>query len=289
MSHSITTLKSQPMFRNGPQIYINRAIEDFNLPLHDHEFIEFAYVAEGGGFHHINNEVYRVHKGDLCYIPIGVPHVFRPATTNISKHPLIVYNCVLSLDLLFKLASACSNNSTLSFIESLSSSGTLPFSISDQNEAIEKIFFALHREYSIQQEDSDDFLQALVLQLLLVIKRIKEKKNYRPPSDKLTLFDQLLSYVDQHFHEDLKLSELAKISMWSERHLQRLFQRHTEQNFSRYLQSLRIQKSQELLRSTQLKVSAIAEMVGYKDFGYFLTVFKRIVGTTPSQYRQSLD
>jgi len=289
MSHSITTLKNQLMFENGMQIFVNRAEEDFSLPLHNHEFIEFSYIAEGGGFHYINDLVYRVQKGDLYFIPIGIPHVFRPVSTDVNKHPLIVYNCVLTLDLLLKLTVSCSNSSTLTFVESLTSHNASYFSVSDQNEAIEKIFLTMHREYSIRQEDSDDFLQALLLQLLLVIKRIKEKKNYSAHSDKLTLFDQLLSYVDQHFHEDLKLSELAKISMWSERHLQRLFQQHTEQNFSRYLQSLRIQKSRELLRSTQLKVSAIAEMVGYKDYGYFLTVFKRIVGTTPKQYRQSLD
>ena len=288
MKKPIETLRSQNFFKNNMQLFINRATEDFSLPLHNHEFIEFSYIAEGNGFHYVEDAVHPVRKGELYYIPIGVPHVFRPVSTNLSKHPLVVYNCVCPPDLLMKLIPFSSSIDTKQFIESLYNQSVPYFSLIDMDETAEKIFLTMHREYSLPQSGSADYLHALLLQLLIIIQRIKQDNTTSNQGDPFTRFDQLLNYMEQHCTEELTLAHLAKISLWSERHLQRLFIQHTEQSFSRYLQTLRIQKSRELLRSSQHKISAIAGLVGYKDVGYFFLVFKRIVGKTPSEYRRSV-
>ena len=281
----IHTLKGDYFFHHNRLVYVNRASEDFEVPVHDHDFIEFAFIAEGTGFHHVGGQVHPIHRGQLFCIPIGTPHVFRPASADVAKHPLTVYNCVFSPALLGRLAAFVTDPRLARFIGELRDGASPYFYLSDTDDTIERLMLAMHREFSMPRGASSDYLDTLLIQLFIVVQRLK----HDAPSAsvrKFTQFDHLLSYMEQHLAEPLSLRSLAEISRWSERHLQRLFRQHTEQSFNSYLQALRIQKSCELLRSTALKIGSIAETVGYRDTASFLSVFKRIVGTTPSEYRR---
>jgi AraC family L-rhamnose operon transcriptional activator RhaR len=280
------TFKGEYFFRDNLLLYVNRATEDFNMSLHDHDFLEITYVAEGSGFHYIQNEVHKVRKGQLFYIPIGISHVFRPSSSDSAKQPLIVYNCVINLLLLSKIADFSSDLQVAEYIHHLKSGKEAYFSCIDSGDRVEKLILAMHQEYSLAQSGSSDMLYALLLQLLIAIYRLRQASP-ELPAPKPTSFAHLLNYMEQHSHTELSLALLAQVSRWSERHLQRLFKQHTEQTFNAYLQSLRIQKSCELLRGSQLKISSIAETVGYKDLDSFNSVFKRIAGMTPSQYRKN--
>ncbi|BBI31679.1 AraC family transcriptional regulator [Cohnella abietis] len=291
MNRLITTLKGEIYFHNDMPIYVNRVTESFTTPMHKHDFIEFAYIAEGSGFHYVGEEVHEVRKGQLFFIPIGTSHIFRPVSVDKTKHQLIVYNCVFPLQLLIKLSEFTSDSHVQQFISSIYNGAESYYFLLDTGDSIEKLFMLLHREYSIQRAGSSDYLCTLILQLLITVHRMKQQllpsHSQSHSTRKLTQFDHLLTYMEQNLSNDLSLSHLAQISRWSERHLQRLFKQHTEQSFTRYLQLLRMQKSCELLRSTAFKISTIAEMTGYKDIASYIDVFKRNVGNTPSGYRKA--
>jgi AraC family L-rhamnose operon transcriptional activator RhaR len=284
----VETFKGEVMFQEDMPLYVNRASEDFNSPMHDHDFIEFAYIAEGNGFHHVVDRVHEVSKGQLFYIPIGTPHVFRPVSANLTKHPLTVYNCVFAPRLLTKIGDFVTDGSIKPFISALHDGTQSYFYLMETGDSIEKLFMLLHREYSLPRDGSADYLYALLLQLLIVVHRVKHGPSpYSPPVRAFADFDHLLTYMEQNLSQELSLARLAQISRWSERHLQRLFMQHTSQSFNKYLQSLRVRRSCEWLRNTPMKISSIAEMAGYKDMASFLAVFKRIAGMTPSAYRKA--
>jgi two-component system response regulator YesN len=50
---------------------------------------------------------------------------------------------------------------------------------------------------------------------------------------------------------------------------------------------VRLEKSKELLRTTNMKSYEIADFVGFKDPHYFAYIFKKIVNMTPSQFKES--
>ena len=52
---------------------------------------------------------------------------------------------------------------------------------------------------------------------------------------------------------------------------------------------LRIQRAKELLADETMTVSEIAEIVGYNDYFYFIKVFKKVQGISPSKYRKTLQ
>lgn len=272
-------------FRNGVPLYVNRVSEGFTTSAHDHDFLEFTYIVEGTGFHHIDDEVYPVHKGQLIFIPIGVSHVFRPQSADPKRQPLSVCNCVVHPSLLERSALYLTDSSLRSFWESLAAGREHHFTLPDTGEAIGQLFDSLHREYTLGRDGAEDYMYALFVQLLISIYRAR-RQPLKPENRKLDAFTAVLDYIEQHLDDELTLAKLAEKSRWSERHLQRLFLRHTEQSFLRYVQFRRMQKSCALLSGTQLSVLAIAEQVGYRDFGSFLSVFKRTIGRTPGEYRK---
>ncbi|RRJ67507.1 AraC family transcriptional regulator [Paenibacillus oralis] len=65
------------------------------------------------------------------------------------------------------------------------------------------------------------------------------------------------------------------------------FKKEMGQNFKEYLDRLRIQKSTRLLRESGEPLEAIAAQTGFTNTSSFIRSFKKIVGTTPGQYRQT--
>lgn len=279
------TLKWERFSPHNLMLYVNRVTEAFSLSQHEHEFIELAYVMEGRGFHYVENEVERISPGQLVVIPIGFSHVFRPASADVAKEPLIIYNCVFKPELIESFIPFVIDKPIITFMEELKEEGLRYYSVSDVDAAMEKLFLSLYREYTLPQSGSSTNLNSLLLQLIVTMYRFKHNENKTLPS-KQDRFMQVLLYIEQNYAMELTLSLLTEKFQWSERHFQRLFKQHTNQSFHNYLQSLRIRKSCEQLRNSQLKISRIAESVGYKDINSFIGLFKRMIGQTPSSYRQ---
>lgn len=297
MDTPVTTFKGESFFPHDLLIFVNRANEDFDAPFHNHDFLEIAYVAEGAGFHYIGGEVRKVRKGDLYIIPVGVPHVFRPAAADPARHPLAVYNCVLSPRLLDRLDPFVTDRSVAAFMQSLPTGEFRGYSLQEAGSALDLLYLTLHREFSLPQQGSSDYLHTLLLQLFILICRFAELpqanaplpapggRQMPPPASKAP-FARVLADLDRHIQEETTLADLALSSGYSERHLQRLFRQHTGQSFSRYRQNRRIERSCELIRNTDLKIGVIAEQVGYRDVDTFVSVFKRCTGLAPNAYRK---
>lgn len=94
-------------------------------------------------------------------------------------------------------------------------------------------------------------------------------------------------FIQENYHTDLNLQTAAQAMNYSDTHFCRLFKRCFQVNFSVYLTQYRISKAQELLRETMDSVKEISARCGYADTSYFIRVFKRLTGVTPSEYRIS--
>lgn len=94
-----------------------------------------------------------------------------------------------------------------------------------------------------------------------------------------------LKYLNEHFTENLKLSDLAKISGVSSRKLQRLFRLKLNTTFRDQITRLRILKSCDLLRLTDRSISSISTECGFYDQSSFTHHFRKNLVLTPRQYR----
>jgi AraC family transcriptional regulator, regulatory protein of adaptative response / methylphosphotriester-DNA alkyltransferase methyltransferase len=96
----------------------------------------------------------------------------------------------------------------------------------------------------------------------------------------------LTAYIEEHYREALTLEILAELSHGSPYHLHRTFKRITGLTPVLYIQQLRIHKAKEQLLETEHSVAVIGTQIGMPNTSYFVTLFKKLTGHTPTRYRQ---
>lgn len=96
-----------------------------------------------------------------------------------------------------------------------------------------------------------------------------------------------LHYMHEHFADHLSLIELAQQAGMSRASFAARFQRALGIPPMRYLSKLRLDQAKLLLAESPMTISEIAYRVGFEDQGYFTRAFKKILLTTPSEYRRT--
>lgn len=97
---------------------------------------------------------------------------------------------------------------------------------------------------------------------------------------------QAKQYVAQHYAEDISLNQIARFVCLSPAYFSTLFKAETGCSFIKYLQRVRIDQAKILLKTTKLRISDIAEAVGYRDLKFFNKIFLSETTVTPSEYRK---
>lgn len=92
--------------------------------------------------------------------------------------------------------------------------------------------------------------------------------------------------LNKEYMRDIALEECAERCRTSPYMLSRSFKQVTGINYVDYIMRLRIDKAKELISSTPMKISEIAEAVGYQH-SYFNKIFKGETGMTPTEYRKN--
>ena len=96
---------------------------------------------------------------------------------------------------------------------------------------------------------------------------------------------QARTYIAEHCDQRLSLQDVADHCFVSQWHLSKLLNRHLGQAFYDVLNTERIRRAKELLENPSLRISEIAELVGYADTGHFSRVFKKLEGVSAGEWR----
>jgi transcriptional regulator GlxA family with amidase domain len=125
---------------------------------------------------------------------------------------------------------------------------------------------------------------------LLIDPAGREQRHYSSFAPRLNHGDEAILKI-QHWLQakearSITASAMAKQARMEERTFLRRFKAATGLTPTEYAQHLRIGKARELLEFTKRPVDQIAWSVGYEDAGAFRKLFHRIIGLSPSDYRQ---
>lgn len=102
-------------------------------------------------------------------------------------------------------------------------------------------------------------------------------------------FQDLIYYINTHYDEKLTLKELSKQFYFNRNYLCLLFKKHLNTSFSEYILQIRMKKAKELLETTDMSISDIADKTGYKDYSYFNKSFTEYYKTTPGMYKKQIS
>ncbi len=105
-------------------------------------------------------------------------------------------------------------------------------------------------------------------------------------SDMMT---QIIDIIEKNYgREDFSLQEAADTVGLSVPYMSRMFRKEAGCTFVDYLTNLRMRKATILLHDDSVKIYEVAEKVGYSSQQYFSLVFKKKLGVSPIDYRQSI-
>lgn len=93
------------------------------------------------------------------------------------------------------------------------------------------------------------------------------------------------AYIHDRYQSDISLQDAADYMGYSEAYFCKIFKQCFDKNFTTYLTEYRIAAAKELLTDLDVSIKEICVQVGFRDSNYFTKVFKRMTGTTPSEYR----
>ncbi len=99
----------------------------------------------------------------------------------------------------------------------------------------------------------------------------------------------VLNFVDFHYMEPLNLESLAGRYSVNKNYLSTRFHKEVGMTVTDYINLTRVRRSLKLLSGTTLSMPEIAERCGFSDANYFTRTFRKIHGSTPTEYRKSLQ
>ena len=98
---------------------------------------------------------------------------------------------------------------------------------------------------------------------------------------------QTLMFINLNISSNLTVKKVAHEIGLSPDYLTRLFKKELGVNIITYINSKRIYTSLDLLKNTDLSIEEIGDLIGLNNTSYFYTLFKKEIGTSPKQYRNS--
>jgi len=262
----------------GLQISVNPYNEYYCTGRHTHDFIEIKYIISGKGMHIINGYEFDVSSGDVFVLNIGSSHYFKTSKEN----PIIAYNLIVDVKII---------DSTLSD-EKL---GTIPTDIlrepfkllKDEQQYLKNILEGMHSECINRDIGYKEKLYADFLRVLVYMGRYNNKVEtgdvHKDSNDPIF---NVVSYLDEHYTEDITLVKLSEISNYNSSYLSRRFKQVVGVSIIEYIHKTRVNRACIYLRESNKSFVEIAFNVGYENENYFRRVFKNIVGKNPNDYRK---
>ena len=96
-----------------------------------------------------------------------------------------------------------------------------------------------------------------------------------------------IAYIERNRHERISMQDMAKLCHLSTSYFSKLFLKETGENYTDYFNRKKINWAKDALSNTDENINLISLNLGFQDTSYFVKVFKRYEGITPSQYRNS--
>lgn len=103
-----------------------------------------------------------------------------------------------------------------------------------------------------------------------------------------TIIDKAKKYIHENYKEDITRKDVAASVFLTPDYLAKMFKAETGIAVKDYINDYRIEKAKSLLKSSDISVSMVASEVGFDNFSYFSTVFKKITGVSPAAFRKEI-
>lgn len=130
----------------------------------------------------------------------------------------------------------------------------------------------------------DDIIKASIQALITVINRMGEITGNSAFQDERA--QEMHKYIKEHY-KDITLQSMASHFHLSEPYLSKFIKDKTGETFGNLVKECKLNKACNILKTSNMLVEDISNMIGYENPEHFIRVFKSIYGMTPLQYRKN--
>lgn len=257
------------------------AYKNISFLAHWHQELELIYVRAGQAHLCINDDEFTAHAGDLIFVDTGDFH-YSDSTAHENELDFIVFDPGI-VSQHYHRAHFASPLITADELASYGLSGH-----------VLRLFHCVHDELRSRDSGYQEIVSAMLTEFLFRLRRsharLDETLTSRSHRAEL-LYDmqQLLTWIDDHYGEDITLSYAAGRMNFSESHFSKIFKKLIGINFVTYINAVRIEHAAEMLRSSGEKITDIAIRCGFGNIRSFNRTFKEYTGCTPSQFLKLPD
>ena len=128
--------------------------------------------------------------------------------------------------------------------------------------------------------------QILNLQFSMFFEFTQRVERIRHVAHESKLAVQVANYVQHHLSEPIKTDALARELFLSRTHLSTRFHQETGETLASFIMKEKMEEAKRLLRYSDKPMTAISSYLGFSSPGHFAGAFKKVVGITPSEYRE---
>lgn len=264
---------------------------DLNGIMHRHNSMEISYVISGTAKYTIQNTSYSVKKGDIILVNHNFPHCFTQNTEN-----FLTYNLNFSPD--FIETADIDDNEFYSLIfyylfpsafDEFDDEGTTNHIIRTKSREFNSLFKKIYSEYTNREIGYEHIIRAQLTELIIHLFREMRKQQPDFAKTHQELVEKAIEHMKQNYKSHIRLEDIVTDMFVSKNYFRQIFKKVTGVSVSTYIQDLRINEACRLLESdTESSVSKIAINCGYNDMKFFYQAFKKTVGMTPTEYRQTI-
>lgn len=238
-----------------------------SYPLHWHDLLEFEIILSGSARHIYNGNSYTIRPG-CAYLMCSYDFHELTALTDVKLYSIHFVKSLLDPE-----------------IATFLNFSRFHCQLSEEDAA--RIAGRI-RELPEETENSRPFRHLMIKYILSEIVILMIRKSTAAERQVTPLpIQQAITWVNDHFLEKITLEDLAKHLSLSVNYVGQLFKNQMNCSFHEYLNILRLKYACNLLATSDLPVKEVAYTAGYRSTEYFLYVFKKTMGMTPSQYRLS--
>ncbi len=269
-----------------------RDMNDFFVPWHWHEELEFNYAHRGSIEIQTAQRTYTAHQGEAYFINTNVMNTKRKAegaATAVEHahifHPILLAGHYKSIFETRYLNPVLKNQSIEVLI------------IREQDKPSKDFIRTLNKLTQIQSEGGPG--TAFQIRNLLsdawmyLLDIIDNQKNAGEVSDsKLYLQNRarsMLGYIHAHYDQKITMEDLAAEIGLSTKECARSFKAVFNKTPPEYLTEYRLEQAKHLLRDTDKTITEISYETGFGSSAYFGKIFREYTTLTPKEYRRSMQ
>lgn len=251
---------------------------------HCHDFYEIYLHLHGGQYFGLDNSLFLLKPNQLFILPPFSMHGLS------STNPLRQYKRAylnLSPELLKILG--CEQIDLDQFFRTYTSQGMHTFQLSEQDAAQCVAWIHQLENGPVPGDPLERFSHYAVLMnfLNVVCQGIRQSKAITGNVISNSIIQNVLTYINGHYTQPLKMDQLAKHFGISVSYLSHEFTKFTNRSVYDYILYRRVMLARQMMQ-TDASLNAIAYQCGFNDYSNFLRMFNKLVGMSPSLYRKQI-